>query len=66
MKTFSSIIAIIYFLINEIPKFLEAWRRSQKNKTYKDYKEALDNAYKEYRKDPTLEKLKEFEKAQTK
>lgn len=64
MKNLSTVFAIIWFLIKEIPAFVKAFKKVQRDNKYQNFKEAVGQAYSEYKLAPSLKNLKDLENLQ--
>ena len=62
MTWVSTILAVIKFIVSEVPKFMESWRKASKDDHYNNNIERFNDAYKKYKKSLTLEDLNELSK----
>lgn len=60
----NTILAILKFLLTELPDFLERWERVKKDKKYATQKQKRATALLEYKKNPNPSKLKMLEEQQ--
>ena len=60
----SSILAIIKFLVSELPKFIAQWKLYSKDKKYNSTKEKVDASLKAYQEKASIDALKKIEDSQ--
>ena len=64
MNWVTTILAVLYFLAKELPKFLEIWKKKKLDSKYKTKIEKMEAAIKEYKVSPGAANLKKIEDSQ--